>query len=55
VGTDLARTLDEAYAKEPSIAAFGRAVGFAKESEARRLQAMRDYADLKASSETENR
>lgn len=48
VGTDLVRTLDEAYAKDPSIGAYGRAVGFARESEARRLQAMRDYAEDKA-------
>ena len=48
VGTDLVRTLDEAYAKDPSIEAYGRAVGFAQESEARRLQAMREYAEAKA-------
>lgn len=55
VGADLVRTLDEAHAKEPSIAAYGRAVGFARESEARRSQAMREYADAKAAREVEKR
>lgn len=48
VGSDLVRTLDEAYAKEPSIGAYGQAVGLARQGEARRLRAMREYAEAKA-------
>ncbi len=51
VGTDLVRTLDEAYARDPSIRAYERAVGVGRESEARRLQAMREYAEAKAARE----